>query len=224
MITKYVRKENFQKYLDKFEKCKNEKNYYILVNYLFSKTVKMSQIVKDFILLLTDDNNNLIFNSFLGNKGNTYKKYINEEIDYNNEVEKENNNASEENGWAYGNTEERVFFSIKVGSSLNMNWFKEENEEGGFSINNWQIILFFICMCVLLSATYYFTTIEEGSDIVGSSTRIDSNPEIVKRISSITSLSDDDILARISDVFSEDGSIVMNAKDRTVNEILNETS
>lgn len=66
-------------------------------------------------------------------------------------------------------------------------------------------------MCLLFGTTYYFITIEEdGSEIVGSKTILNSKPYISGRTSSIVSLFDDDnIFVKSSDIFSEDGKNVV---------------
>lgn len=146
--TFYKRKEKFQKYLKKFEKCKNKKNYYKLTNFLLAKTVKVSGIFKEFKLLLTDDNNKLFFNSVLGN-GNTYEKYKNGEIYYNNSIEKKLNDRSEKCGHGYKKTCEKIYYSFKVGSSATFSYLRKEEEEVGLNSTEASLINIFIIILII---------------------------------------------------------------------------
>lgn len=199
MISKYHRKEKFQKYFEKFEKCNSKKNYYKLTNFLLTKVVKLSGIIKDFKLLMTDKNNVLFFNSELGNK-NTYDKYKCGKINYNNKVEEKINDRSEKYGHGFVKIKKKVFFSLKIGSSFNISYIEEEEETNQTT----QIVSASITFVIFLIFVAYFgglfevEALLEDGDITNSRTSLDAPGKVVTDLSNALSGEDEETVENLT--------------------------
>lgn len=184
--TYYNRKEKFNKYFRKFEKCNNRKNYYKLTNYLLAKTVKGSGIFKNFKILMTDKNNILFFNSTLGND-NTYENYKNGKIRYDGKLEEKINNRSEKYGYCNYVKCRTFYHSLKIGSNLQI-IYEEIEENPGLSAT---IFLFLMAIIIIFGAEYFL--IDSGTGTITSNTGRDVAENLRNSIESTGSENSEDL-------------------------------
>lgn len=119
MIKDIINKSNkilssikFKLFYDNLNKTKNEYNYIELKNFLKFESKKYK-----ILIILIDKNNNIIYNS---NKRNTFNRYLNNKIKFNNKFEKKIYNISNKKGYAIGLSVNILYYVKKIGSGLSV--------------------------------------------------------------------------------------------------------